>query len=373
MNPRIGIVGIWFPPPGDPSNPKSREPESDGKARMKWARRLWAILFSVLVGCSSPVGGAAIDPGQPPPTTVPVAATEEPAADVPPAGVELEAGLPQVGVYGFIDVTIAEAVLASVEPRTFLRDWVASPDLHLFLTLSLTNTSETDVANWPPNPFGLEVDGVKLETPEVLEGRPHIGLTQLNTTEMVLAFKVPAGTSFEQSVLTLAESGRIPLVLPLVGEVTELPYPVPVGISGSGPARGRGAGCNQELEVTILEATTGIDLQSEEYPSQYGSRRAEVGDRFLTVGIRVFNHGGSLCGAGGTNFGNDDVRLFVDGIPRAPITWVNTSIDLEAAKDLYFDFVYPADTSNLEISVGAEETALTANVELPELPRAPGE
>ncbi|MGF1617077.1 MAG: hypothetical protein ACFCU2_04625 [Acidimicrobiia bacterium] len=64
----------------------------------------------------------------------------------------------------------------------------------------------------------------------------------------------------------------------------------------------------------------------------------DLGEQPRNASIRVFNHGGSLCGAGGTNFGNDDVRLLVDGVPRAPITWVDTSIDLDAAKDLYFDF-----------------------------------
>jgi hypothetical protein len=87
--------------------------------------------------------------------------------------------------------------------------------------------------------------------------------------------------------------------------------------------------------------------------------------------MRILNLGGSRCGGGGTNFGNDDVRLIVDGVPRAPITWVNTAIDFEAAKDLYFDFLYPADTSKLAIEVGTEEAALTAEIELPGLPKAP--
>jgi hypothetical protein len=373
VNPRIGVVALWFPPPGDRPDLNSRKPETGGKPGARWTRRLWAILLSVLVGCAGPVAESGLDSSVPPPTSGQVATTLGMTAEAPAGVVELEAGLPRVGVYGFLEVTVTEAILAAVEPRSFLHDWVASPDLHLFLTLSLINTSDTDVANWPPNPFGLEVGGVMLEPPEVVVGRPHIGLTQRNSTEMVLAFNVPADATFERSVLTLAEVDRIPLVLSLVGEIAQGHYPMPVGISGSGPARGRGVGCNQELAVTFLEGSTGIDLESDSYPTEYGSRRARVGDRFLTVGIRVFNLGGSRCGGGGTNFGNDDVRLIVDGVPRAPITWVNTAIDLEAAKDLYFDFVYPANTSSLEVSVGAEETSLSADIELPELPKAPGE
>lgn len=373
MNPRIVVVDLWFPPPRDRPNPNNRPRQGSRGNGIRRSRRLLVIsLLLLLVGCGSPIGESGLDQGAPPASTdsVPTTAGE---ADASPVAVELEAGLPRVGGYSFLEVTVTEAVLADVEPRTFLRDWVASPDLHLFLTLSVNNTSDSDVANWTPNPFSLRVDGVLLEPPEVLVGRPNIGLTQLNSTEIVLAFKVPDGTTFEQSVLTLAEVDRIPLVLPLVGDVPVASYPTPVAVSGSGSARGRGAGCNQELEVTILEGNTGIDLQSDDFPTEYGSRRARGGDRFLTVGLRVFNLGGSRCGGGRTNFGNDDVRLIVDGAPRGPITWVNTAIDLEAAKDLYFDFVYPADTSKLAIEVGTEEAELTAEIELPDLPKAPGE
>lgn len=66
-------------------------------------------------------------------------------------------------------------------------------------------------------------------------------------------------------------------------------------------------------------------------------------------------------------------RYVADGVPREPITWVNTAIGLDAAEDLYFDFAYPVDTSGLEITVGASDAEFTTAVTLPQLPSVPGE
>jgi hypothetical protein len=85
--------------------------------------------------------------------------------------------------------------------------------------------------------------------------------------------------------------------------------------------------------VEFLESTVSIDLlESESYPTAYGSRRAAVGDQFLTAETRVLNLGGSRCGAGGTNIDGSLVRLYVDDVPRAPIAWVNTTIAINEAK-----------------------------------------
>lgn len=336
-------------------------------------RRWAAITLLILGACGGAGADRSVEETTIPPVPTLLTTTTSTAATPDPTLVALEEGLPRTGNYSFLEVTVTEAVLGNVEPRSFLSNHVASPNLYLFLNLSLLNGSDSDVANWVPTPFGLQVDGAALDPPEVLVGRPNIGLTQRNSVEMLLAFAVPEGTTFEQSALTIAEVDRIPMVLPLVGEVLQPGYPLAVEVSGTGPARGRGPGCNQDIEVTMLDGQTGIDLLGGEYPTAYGSRRARVGDRFLTVGIRVHNHGGSRCGGGGTNFGIDDVRLVTDGIPREPITWVNTAIGLETAQDLNFDFVYPVDVSDLEITVGSETADYATAVALPQLPRAPGE
>lgn len=271
---------------------------------------------------------------------------------------DLEDGLPRVGSYGFVDMTITAATLGHIEPNTFLRDEQAvSGTNHVFLTMEVANVSEKgDAANWPPTPYGLRVAGESAGPPQMLEGRPHIGLPALSSADVTMAFEVPEETKFADLELVVAEEDRIPLVIPLVGA---LPAPfgqVVVEAIGEGPARGAASGCNQQLEVEFLESTVSIDLlESESYPTAYGSRRAAVGDRFLTVETRVLNLGGSRCGAGGTNIDGSLVRLYVDDVPRAPIAWVNTTIAINEAKDLIWHFNYPVDADRLQILFGSEE------------------
>jgi len=328
------------------------------------------VLSTVILAC----GGAAQMPVTPQATTAAVTPTTTTVAAVTSPESVLDQGLPRSSSYSFIDVTVNEAVFASVEPRTYLRDERAAGARHLFLEITLDNTSDADVANWPPNPFALQLGNEFLGPPEIVEGRPNIGLTQLATTEMVLAFAVPDDAGFEDASLVVAQPDRVPMILPLTGEIAELGYPMTVPISGEGPAQSVGVGCRQSLEVEVLGGNVAIDLLGTDYPTTYGARRAKVGERFLSLGLRVLNNGGSRCGAGGTNFGNHDVRLHIDEVPREPITWVNTAIGLDVAEDLSFDFAYPIDATALTLTVGSEEATLfTIPVPVPRTPPLPGE
>ncbi|HEX9642387.1 MAG TPA: hypothetical protein VGC11_00105 [Acidimicrobiia bacterium] len=290
---------------------------------------------------------------------------------------DLTSGLPRTASYAFLDVTLEAAALANVEPRTFLRDdQAASDETYLFLNMEILNTSDTDTANMPPTPFGLLIGGEPVPTaPVMVEGRPHIGLTSRRAGEFVIAFAVPPGTSFDDAEFTLAQEDRIPMVLPLTGDIPYPGYPVAAQVSGEGPAQGNGVGCRQSLYVTALGGRVAVDLlDSDEYPTAYGSRRAKVGEHFLSVDLRILNNGGSRCGAGDTNIGNSDLRLLVDGVPREPVTWVNTIIGKDAALDLTFDFAYPTDATTLELLVGSEEaTPLLIPVDVSDAPSIPGE
>lgn len=294
-------------------------------------------------------------------TTVPSQPTEARAATTTVAEVshqDLEEGLPRGGTYGFVDITITGATLGHIQPNTFLRDEQALSDSnHVFLTMEVANVSEKgDAANWPPTPYGLRVLGESAGPPQMLEGRPHIGLPALTSADVTMAFEVPDETKFADLELVVAQEDRIPLVIPLVGDLPSPFGQVVVEAIGEGPARGAASGCNQQLEVEFLDSTVSIDLlDSESYPTAYGSRRAAVGDRFLTVETRVLNRGGSRCGAGGTNVDGSLVRLYVDDVPRAPIAWVNTTIAINEAKDLIWHFNYPANADQLRILFGSEE------------------
>ncbi len=264
-------------------------------------------------------------------------------------------GLPRTGSYGFLDVILTAAEIGNVDPNTYLRqERESSTETYLFLTLELVNRADTDAANWPPSPYGLLIDGAALPAPEMLDGRRHIGLGPNSEDDAVLAYPVPQGTSFDQLAFTLTELDRIPLVIPLTREAPQDSFPVELEFVGEGPAQGDGIGCRQPLTVTAISAHVDIDLlDSEKFPSKYGSRRAIVGERFLTVSVRVFNNGGSICGGGATNIDDGDFRLVVDGIPQAPIVASATAIDPGAAKDLIYHFVYPTGVETLELEIGS--------------------
>jgi hypothetical protein len=72
----------------------------------------------------------------------------------------------------------------------------------------------------------------------------------------------------------------------------------------------------------------------------------------LTLQIRLTNAGPADIG-----FWNDSFRLAVDGTPRAPTSWLNSSVDARSAKDADVVFAVPlaAKSLVLKINSGDEE------------------
>lgn len=271
---------------------------------------------------------------------------------------DLTAGLPRVGRYGFLEVSLTGATLGFVEPRTYLGESPQPSDqIYLFLTLEVANLSEKgDTANWPPSPYGVVVDGEALGAPDMLEGRPHVGLPALDSADVVMAFEVPEDTAFEDVTFVVAEPDSIPLEIPLTGDLSDDPSPVAISIEGEGPVQGGAHGCNQALTVELLGGNTSIDLlETESYPSSYGQRRALLGDRFLTIDTLITNHGGSRCGGGSTNIDGNVVRLYVDDRPTAPITHVAMGLGPNVAEEVTWHFVFPEDAADLELVFGTED------------------
>ena len=79
-------------------------------------------------------------------------------------------------------------------------------------------------------------------------------------------------------------------------------------------------------------------------------RTADAGT--LTLQIRLTNAGPADIG-----FWNDSFRLSVDGVPRAPTSWLNSSVDARGAKeaDLVFAVPLAAKSLILKINSGDEE------------------
>jgi hypothetical protein len=72
----------------------------------------------------------------------------------------------------------------------------------------------------------------------------------------------------------------------------------------------------------------------------------------LTLQIRLTNAGPSDIG-----FWNDSFRLAVDGVPRAPTSWLNSSVDPRSAKEADVVFTVPlaARSLTLKINSGDED------------------
>ena len=81
--------------------------------------------------------------------------------------------------------------------------------------------------------------------------------------------------------------------------------------------------------------------------------RRSTESRFLTLKIRILNNGPL-----DTEFSSDNFRLFVDGVPRAPATFLNELVDQHSAKEGTVEFAYPATAEHLVLQVRVgQETA----------------
>ena len=78
--------------------------------------------------------------------------------------------------------------------------------------------------------------------------------------------------------------------------------------------------------------------------AQVERRSAEK--RTLKLSIRLTNAGPSDLG-----FWSDSFRLLIDGVPRAPTSRLNESVDARSAKDADVVFEVPATAKSLELQI----------------------
>lgn len=328
---------------------------------------LFAVLLVVSCGSTDNIG--------PEPATADTSPSTTPTALSTPTTVAADIGAVHAdttllqGTYGFVSIEISDATLANIEPRSFKTDTpVASEDRYLFLTMEIDNTSRQYTANWVPSPYGLRVSGEPGPLPEIVSGRPNVGLTPGQTTDVLVAYPVDGSTQFADLEFAFAAEGTIPLVIPLTGAQEPWPWPIDISVEAEADLGGEGISCGQSLTVEITEGGASIDLLDTEGWFQ-GSRRALMDERFLTIGGRVTNHGGQRCGGGATNVTGDSVRLYVDGVPRPPVGFVNVTVPRDAAEDFQWHFAYPIDATELEFVFGDLEGAhLSVPIDVSEVP-----
>lgn len=84
------------------------------------------------------------------------------------------------------------------------------------------------------------------------------------------------------------------------------------------------------------------------------AERRGVDKLTLKVSIRLSNAGPADVG-----FWNDFFRLLVDGVPRAPVSWLNTSVEARSAKDAEIQFEVPVAVRTLALQIADEKNADT--------------
>lgn len=75
----------------------------------------------------------------------------------------------------------------------------------------------------------------------------------------------------------------------------------------------------------------------------------------VTLSVRLTN-----AGPLDVSFGSDSFRLLIDGVPRAPLNWVNDAVDARSAKehDVVFEVPVTAQRLVLQIMNGEDEASL---------------
>ena len=77
------------------------------------------------------------------------------------------------------------------------------------------------------------------------------------------------------------------------------------------------------------------------------------------ISIRLSNAGPADVG-----FWNDTFRLLVDGVPRAPVSFLNTSVEARAAKDAEVEFEVPLAAKTLALQIADEKNGDTLPLRL---------
>jgi len=81
----------------------------------------------------------------------------------------------------------------------------------------------------------------------------------------------------------------------------------------------------------------------------------------LTVKVQVRL---SNAGPADVGFWNDTFRLLVDGVPRAPVSFLNTSVEARSAKDAVIEFEVPVAAKTLALQIADEKNADTLPLRL---------
>jgi hypothetical protein len=240
------------------------------------------------------------------------------------AGVEIPLeGLPRSLTYGGLTYTVTGAVLDS-QARPEDGIFLEGDDRLARFKLSILNPTAGFVYADPTWTRLRLADGAEYNSATFAGVTLEAGAAEAQE----LLFVVPAGTGWEGAVLVVAESGREPAELPLTGDVPPAAYPRALAL----PEPAQMAAPDGNLQYELLSAALDLDWKAQ---------RAEEGQRFLKLALRLTNTGF----LSGVAIGPSVFRLNVGGTPLAPLETTIDVIDYQAALDFDVVFEVPADAA----------------------------
>lgn len=259
--------------------------------------------------------------------------------------------LPRVVSYGILVWTLDNAVITNQDPGPYVAGEVGrmAPKTYAILDFELANDNvavhiaATDARLELTLPDGTVVRG----TNEMRGSVPPS-----STSRGRYAFEVPADTTFDGLVLTIADPGREPSVaLPLSGTAPEVEENTVTEV-----------GLEAQVPLTGIEMTWTLDrlLAGSDWPLPVGHRggtllagaRAEAGHRWLGINATVAVdacacRGGVLDQAG-------SVRLLVDGQPFVPEARESSReiMNAQTVSEVMLVFSIPEGTETANLQIG---------------------
>ena len=186
-------------------------------------------------------------------------------------------------------------------------------------------------ANFGSDSFRLLIDGVPREPLNSF----NLLVAQDSAQEGEISFAVAKNTTrAELEIGNGTESTKIPVDFSLAKPAGPAPPPAP---RHSGPFP--------------LDLPAGMDIKQEAQIVRILAARVErynMEKLALTFSVRLTNNDRYDVG-----LWSDSYRLLVDGVPRAPVNFLNELVDSRSAKEGEVKFVFPDTTQSLVLQIGA--------------------
>lgn len=305
---------------------------------------LWFALRAPSDPIAAPAPGAVTDRSRPQPQTQPQAQPQPQTKPHPP---RYAIALPPLTEVRF-RTNRAQVVFSILAIRQEPRD---SSTQVLSFRVRMLNLGPADEA-FGSDQFRLVAGERSIEPSDSL-----IGSTEgLDAKETTLRFITPAGLAdVALEVRVYAENTRMPIPL---SARTIIPDDVTLDDFGLRKAM-RVVDAVRQFPVRIA-VDRDVEVGKAAYRISTALVERETAEKAsLAVTVRC----APARGSGGASFGSSSVRLWIDGVPRAPVNNVNMAVDTGDSKEAVFVFDLLALPSTLE--VGVRHGAEVARIPLP--------